>query len=262
MKILDAPELAELTRQLSSIREQLEPLLQQLEALQQTCSTAIRGMNEQWRALIDDPRFRQGMRETDDLLALVCEWRSDQERIAAAERVAARLGRFIHPKRWPAILPALQAEAKTRGTSPKAVRLEKTVNALFAEAEAALPASNLGEAYRILRTRLNKIVTVDVLGLDWRRETTEVDPDILSDDRRALNRIEAKIEASQLIARVNLAPLEAQVMRRHIQGVQSTETADELGKADATIRSSLSRARKNLRKSPDLRKRLLLLRGY
>jgi DNA-binding CsgD family transcriptional regulator len=182
---------------------------------------------------------------------------SDEKRIAAAERVAEFLGHVIHKSRWRSVKACLDKLAHGHGQTVDAELRRLIVARLFEIVDLAGKYSLTDEegVRRELRKRLNRLVTADVLGTDWRRlAVTEQITDTHGPSTPPPEaQIEARLTIEQRMAAAGLTRREAEVVA-HVALYEREHGALEaaaraLGMAPATARVHWHNANKKLHRA-------------
>lgn len=183
-------------------------------------------------------------------------WPSDDDRVAAADRILKKIGHVIYPIRWNWVKEALDDRAERHGTEADAELRHAHLAALYEAIEfvGEYALSQEQDVRRELRARLNDLVTIDTIGPGWRHSTEGVDiplEETLSDERPSqAAEAEARLRLERLVDAAGLSPREREVFEivaalggEH--GAIAT-AAERPGIAESTARGLRFRARKKL----------------
>jgi DNA-binding CsgD family transcriptional regulator len=179
---------------------------------------------------------------------------SDEDRIAAAHRLAEWLGRVVYPARWRWVKPALDELSRVHRHSRQVELRSRIISGLF-DVVGVAGAYTLAEGDVVrdaLRQKLNDLVTVDVLGPGWREMTSTTGA---GGEARTLSpevQIEARLEVERLIAQAGLSRREAEVLQLVVAKGREhgtlKEVADHLGIRASTVRVVWRRAQGKIAK--------------
>ena len=181
------------------------------------------------------------------------------ERVAAAEWVAeCWYGRPIAPQRWQAIGDAvrreLEARAKANGTTREKELNRCVANSLLLAVDQAGGIFTPGPR-RAFHTKLNNLVTEDLLGPGWREraheDIAELENFLVDQFEHALL-VETVVELDALMSKAKLSKRETEMFMAVLQDERPGEAAARLDITEGAARTVLSRARKKLRDAKKL----------
>jgi len=185
-------------------------------------------------------------------LVLLLEDFEDTDRLAAAERLAKWIPRPIHSRRWPIIQDALKERADAHGINPKAELQKMVKTAIFEAGESVWDEhpETVKEAAKLLRNKVETIVTNDLLGKGWDSKARKAE--IYSDDlTRQLDtderwrNLELQLELEDL--RPGLTPAEQQlVAAMYESGGKIKDAAEALGVSPGAARAQCANIRKKI----------------
>jgi hypothetical protein len=166
--------------------------------------------------------------------------RSDAARLQAAERLVTRVGRVIHPRRWPLVRDeAAQQAALHHGGDVSAEVRQRTITALFEllpQHYHGIMSGPYDTAYPQLRRKLQAAVTRDFLGPRWTRRQRSgeilVPPERLP--QRALQ-VQDLPALDDLFHNVAFSPREVEILERLFAKASLDEIAADLGITKATL---------------------------
>jgi DNA-binding CsgD family transcriptional regulator len=215
------------------MRDRWEHLLSLYTALQQQMERAA-----------EEPLAFRLPPEIEDLITLGNSDSSENEREAAAGRLVDRWARLpVHRRRWTRVSSELRRLAGMHGRSP-AEELRVLAIARLIEVVDATANCTLDEIPRIVRTSLNRLITEDTLGLDWRRKR-ESAAELKSADMFA--RVDAKVTVAAFVRKAHLREREIEILFRVSEGESSPAIAAALGLKADTVRQIYRRSLKKLR---------------
>ncbi len=215
-------------------------------------------LREVLRRMFDPDRWRLGTDLGDIGAIMGIGGRSDQERLEAAKRIAGRVGRPIHSKRWDRVKRGLSdyVGLPYHKQTARAELHDHTIQRIFGVTKDAIgkwtPAEtseNAEGAYREIQARLNRELAEDLIDPEWRRGCAkywpleQVDP---------IAEIERRLLLDQLVASANLSAMEKAVIQAERADVPDDQLAAQYGIAPGTIRVHRHKAHQKLQERRDL----------
>jgi hypothetical protein len=165
---------------------------------------------------------------------------SEAERLQAAGRIVKRLGRVIHPLRWPSVRDEAEQQADLHyGGDVSAEVRQRTIAALFEILPQQYDDIRLGPYYTTytkLRRKLQAAVTRDFLGPQWTRRQR---PREMLVPPESLQRISLHVqdlpELDEIFHSVAFSPREVEIFERLLAEESIDDIAAHLGVTKATI---------------------------
>jgi DNA-binding CsgD family transcriptional regulator len=182
--------------------------------------------------------------DVEDLITLGHSDRTENQREAAAARLLDRWAPLpVHHKRWTRVSSELRHLAEMHGRSPE-VELRMLAIGRLIEIVDATANYTLDEIPGIVRRSLNRLITEDILGFDWRR--THENNDVLK-SASMFAHVDAEIMVTAFIQRARLREREIEILFRMSQGEASADIGAALGLKADTVRQIYHRSLKKLR---------------
>ena len=213
-----------------------------LEALRSVPPTATQLLAARWP-------------ERNDLLAVLNHRRPQGQRMEAARRIAKRLGKVIHQKRWKWVLKEMKDRARLHRSSPQKEFEELIVGSLFDVIKCIGALWNIDDCYASLKKELNAVATEDALGPDWRKRTGAQSLRQVQSKKseRAIDsgiaEIEAKLTAELLTEKAKLSKLERQVfLKHHLEDKTLRRISTDLKKTPDTVKQAYFQAKQKVKK--------------
>jgi Bacterial regulatory proteins, luxR family len=194
----------------------------------------------------------------DDLLGIVGPGREDEARKLAAQRIARRLGNVIHKKRWAWVQPELRRRAELEKVSEEKALENLIVDRLFevGQSIAGDTPGNWKNSYKTLRRQLNKFLTTDLLGPQWRSKISKreigLDQALTLESVLGPNliaQIEVRASVESLIFRAKLTNREKEVLYARLKNEPYDAIARKLKIKTDTARVFYSRAFNKMKNS-------------
>ena len=219
-----------------------------------------------WSAYASARAMRFAPEEIFDFEVLRDEgWAPDEARLTAASALASGpFRRPVHHERWRMVQSMLFEQAELHGRRPEAELRERVVANLFEAIEAVRQCDPTDpDTWRVLRGKINRLVTEDILGPAWRRAggdkgPTEVplpeEEELCAPEEEKffavepiVERVEAELTLAALIAGAGLSLREAEVVAHLLRDENLKEIADLLAISPSTARVHWHHAIKKLR---------------
>lgn len=266
MRVAELPSARRAIRAISDpirlVERALQPALRRIRVASDRITAPMDCVVRPVRELQRSLRETEEGRELADLLAISDPRRTKDERLAVAQRVAARVSRPVHWTRWPRVCGSLAEEAARHGRTREGELEERTIAALFLVAhgmpgDTAVPGVDEfpldpAETRAMLPGGLNKLVTRDLLGPGWRGSDAQYGtqyqfrlPEFMEPDAR----LENEIELLALLEQAALSDLENAVVFAVAHGESRARIARRLEISGSTVRVALHRAKRKISKT-------------
>ena len=184
--------------------------------------------------------------------------RDDRTRLDAASSIVGLFRRPVHPWRWPWVLRELVQLAHNRGVDASTVLSERAASALFSSVDRikVLDPTDGRFLKRVLAI-LNRYITEDLLGQDWRNshryeafdEQNGAATPIYANTRTAAERVETELAIAVAIKKAELSPREAEVVAAVKMGKSFVELAPKMNISSSTARVLFHRASQKMKKT-------------
>jgi hypothetical protein len=185
-----------------------------------------------------------------NMRAVLSDSGNQRGRTALCEYIATEFfPKPVHPRRWPAVLRAARERAEENGRTARAEVLTSTMQALALIRPSDVVSSPRNPFDRIVARHVNKVVTEDFLGLDWRRRITRLDDRRLDSDEYGFTESQAleAVYGCELLVKAKLTLTEAAVLTAVAEGKPVEEWAKERGIKGSGARTTLGKARRKIR---------------